>query len=100
MDTGHWRLQWTLDTGYYSGHWRLETARPQKKRTTKENLVKRSGERNMEAGFRYNWKKMEVAPPGATRHCTSSLFTKCNDDRQILITSTTIQDKATCSARH
>ena len=40
----------------------MDITRPQRKRTTKEYLEKRSGEREMwTAGYKYSWRKMEAA---------------------------------------
>jgi len=45
----------------------VNTARPQKKRATKEHLGKRSGERNMwTAGFRYSLCELEKDGGGST----------------------------------
>jgi len=38
----------------------VDTTRPQRKRVTREYLEKRSGERNVDRGDKYSWRKMEL----------------------------------------
>jgi len=39
----------------------VDTTRPQRKRTTKQYLEKRSGDKMWTAGYKYSWRKMGAA---------------------------------------